>query len=313
MIVSGSGLRTLAMTLDEKEPAVLIEENAPRDGIQNEPSSFSPGERIELVNALSGCGFKRIQIGALVSPRRVPQMAETEKVLEGIDRYPGVTYSVLVLNRRGLDRAISTGFEHVSIFVSASETHSRENSNCSVDEATIAARSLIEHAKSRGLTVQAGVMNAFGCRSEGKIPLRRVLNLVGDYSNSGADEVNLADTSGVAHPKQMEEMIASIADLCDLPLSLHLHDTYGFGLANVYAAWRSGVRRFDACCGGLGGCPFIAGAAGNVATEDVVHLFESMGVTTGISLACLAKVVRRLETKMERRLPGRYAGSCGSC
>jgi hydroxymethylglutaryl-CoA lyase len=301
------------MTLDKKESVVFIEEDAPRDGIQNEPRRFSLGERIELVNALSACGFKRIQIGALVSPRRVPQMAETEKVYEGIDRLPGVTYSVLVLNRRGLDRAISAGLEHVSIFISASETHSRENSNCSVDEATNVARWLIEQAKSCGLTVQAGVMNAFGCRSEGKIPIRRVLKLIRLFSESGADEVNLADTSGVAHPRQMEEVIGSIDDVCDLPLSLHLHDTYGFGLANIYAAWRSGVRRFDACCGGLGGCPFIPGAAGNVATEDVVHLFESMGVSTGVSLECLARVVRLLETKMERHLPGRYTGSYGSC
>lgn len=298
------------MTLDEKDPAVFIEENAPRDGIQNERRMFSATERIELVNALSACGFRRIQIGALVSPRRVPQMAETEEVYEGIDRFPGVTYSVLVLNRKGLDRAISAGFEHVSLFVSVSETHSRENSNCSVDEAIVSARALIEQAKSRGLTVQAGVMNAFGCRSEGMIPIQRVLKLIRVFSEDGADEVNLADTSGVAHPRQMEQVIAGILEVSDLPLSLHLHDTYGFGIANIYAAWRSGVRRFDACCGGLGGCPFIPGAAGNVATEDVVHLFESMGVTTGISLECLARVVRLLETRMERRLPGRYTGSC---
>jgi hydroxymethylglutaryl-CoA lyase len=297
--------------LNEKKPAVFIEEDAPRDGIQNETQMFSVRERIEMVNALSACGFRRIQMGAFVSPRRVPQMAETEKVLEGIDRYPGVTYSALVLNRKGLDRAVSAGLEHVSIFVSASETHSRENSNCSIAEATLAARTLILQAKSRGLRVQAGVMNAFGCRFEGKISSQRVLQLIGVYAESGADEINLADTSGVAHPGQMAEMLGIIGDGCALPLSLHLHDTYGFGLANVYAAWSLGVSRFDACCGGLGGCPFIPGASGNVATEDVVHLFESMGVATGISLEGVAEVVHRLEKKMERRLPGRYASSLG--
>jgi hydroxymethylglutaryl-CoA lyase len=299
--------------LGEREPAVFIEEDAPRDGIQNEPRLFSVDERIELVNALSGCGFRRIQIGAFVSPRWVPQMAQTEKVFEGIDRHPGVTYSALVLNKKGLDRAVSAGLEHVSIFVSASETHSRENTNCSVKEATVAAHALIEQAKSRGLTVQAGVMNAFGCRCEGIIPPQRVLNLIKVYSESGADEVNLADTSGVAHPAQMAEMLGSIGDACELPLSLHLHDTYGFGLANIYAAWNLGVSRFDACCGGLGGCPFIPGAAGNVATEDVAHLFEAMGVSTGISLGCMVEVVRRLEERMERRLPGRYTRSRGFC
>ncbi len=277
------------------------------------PCLFSVEERIELVNALSACGFRRIQIGAFVSPRWVPQMAETEKVYEGIDRYPGVTYSALVLNKKGLDRAVSAGLKHASIFVSASETHSRENSNCSVAEATIAARTLIEGAKFLGLTVQAGVMNAFGCRFDGKISPLLVLKLIKTYAESGADEVNLADTAGLAHPKQMEEMIRGVRDACELPLSLHLHDTYGFGLANVYAAWRSGVSRFDACCGGLGGCPFIPGAAGNVASEDVVHLFESMGVRTGISLERLAVAVQSLEKKMQRRLPGRYTRSCGSC
>ena len=294
----------------EKEPAVFIEEDAPRDGIQNEARLFSLDERIELVNALSACGFRRIQVGAFVSPRRVPQMAATEKVCEGIERYPGVVYSALVLNERGLERAVSAGIQHVSIFVSASETHSQKNSNCSVEEASRGARPLIERAKSSGLTVQAGVMNAFGCRFDGEIPLPRVLKLIEVYAESGADELNLADTAGLAHPRQIEEMIHKVADGCELPLSLQLHDTYGFGLANVYAAWKSGVGRFDACCGGLGGCPFIPGAAGNVATEDVVHLFEAMGVSTGVSLESLSRVVRSLEEKMGRRLPGRYAGTC---
>jgi hydroxymethylglutaryl-CoA lyase len=299
--------------LGEKESQVCIEENAPRDGIQNEARLFSVGERIELINALSACGFRRIQIGAFVSPRWVPQMADTEKVFEGIDRFPGVTYSALVLNKRGLERAVSIGLEHISIFVSASETHSRENTNCSVDEATSEVRRLIEEAKSSRRIVQAGVMNAFGCRFDGAIPPRRVLELLRVYAKSGADEISLADTAGLAHPKQIEEMVASVAEVCALPLSLHLHDTYGFGLANVYAAWRSGVGRFDACCGGLGGCPFIPGAAGNVATEDIIHLFEAMGISTGVSLECVSKVVRDLEEKMERRLPGRYAKAHRSC
>jgi hydroxymethylglutaryl-CoA lyase len=299
--------------LGGREPQVFIEENAPRDGIQNEVRLFSVGERIELINALSACGFRRIQIGAFVSPRWVPQMADMEKVFEGIDRFPGVTYSALVLNKRGLERAVSVGLRHVSIFVSASETHSRENTNCSVDEATREVRRLIEEAKSSSRIVQAGIMNAFGCPFDGAIPPRRVLELLRVYAKSGADEISLADTAGLAHPKQIEEMLASVAEVCALPLSLHLHDTYGFGLANVYAAWRLGVGRFDACCGGLGGCPFIPGAAGNVATEDIVHLFEAMGISTGVSLECVSKVVRDLEEKMERCLPGRYARVHRSC
>ena len=263
--------------LGGKKPEVFIEENAPRDGIQNEPRLFSIEDRIDLVNDLSACGFERIQVGAFVSPQWVPQMADTERVCESMKRTPGVTYSALVLNKRGLDRAVGADLHHVSVFVSASETHSRKNTNCTVDEASRAVRKLIEQAKSGGLAVQAGVMNAFGCHFDGEIPLPRVLKLIKVYAESGADEVNLADTAGLAHPKQIEEMIHRVSDACELPLALHLHDTYGLGLTNVFAAWRSGVSRFDACCGGLGGCPFIPGAAGNVATEDVVHLFESDG------------------------------------
>lgn len=292
--------------------SIFIEENSPRDGLQNEAVLFSVAERIRLIDELSECGFCRIQIGSFVSSRRVPQMAETERVFEGLRRCPGTTYSALVLNEKGLSRAIECGIEHVSIFVSASETHSRRNTNCSVKDALKQAGALISRAKESGLAVQAGVMNAFGCRFEGAVAPEVVMEIIGACVKSNADELSLADTSGVAHPKQMEDMIPRLRSACDLPLSLHLHDTYGFGLANVYAAWKLGIKRFDACCGGLGGCPFIPGAAGNVPTEDVVNLFESMGVSTGISLESLGAVVRGLENKLARSLPGHYARlSCG--
>jgi hydroxymethylglutaryl-CoA lyase len=295
----------------ETKVEVLIEEDAPRDGIQNEPQSFSVEDRIELVDALSACGFYRIQVGAFVSPQWVPQMADTERVFEGIERYPGVTYSALILNKKGLDRAFGAHVNHVSIFVSAGETHSRKNANCSVEEATRAACRLISQAKAGGLAVQAGVMNAFGCHFDGEIPPQTVLKLIEVYVESGADEVNLADTAGLAHPRQIEVMVDRVRDVCEVPVALHLHDSYGFGLANVFSAWKSGVTRFDACCGGLGGCPFIPGAAGNVATEDVVHLFHAMGVPTRISLRRLTKVVCELEKKMGRHLRGRYTRTCG--
>lgn len=288
------------------EPEILIEEEAPRDGIQNESRPFSLQERIALIDALSLCGFRRIQIGSFVHPRWVPQMADTEKVFERIQKHPGVTYPVLLLNEKGLERAFSCRVGEVAIFASASETHSRKNSNCTVKEAASLVSALIRRAKAGGMRVRAGVMNAFGCRYEGAIPPERVLGIVRLFAESGADEISLADTAGIAHPRQMEEILPRATDITDLPLSLHLHDTYGFGLANVYAAWKIGVKRFDGCCGGLGGCPFIPGAAGNIPTEDMVHLFESMGISTGVSLEKLARVVRDLETLLGRRLPGRY-------
>jgi hydroxymethylglutaryl-CoA lyase len=295
-----------------RETEIFIEENSPRDGIQNEATPFSIAERVELVDALSECGFKRIQIGSFVNPKMVPQMAGTERVFEGIHRKQGVVYSVLVLNEKGLERAIACGMEHVSVFTSASEAHSRRNNHCSVGEGVERTVHLIARAKDRGVSVQAGVMNAFGCRLEGTIEAHRVVGILRSFEQAGADELNLADSSGLAHPGQIEAMAKRVHEASGAPFSLHLHDTYGFGIANIYAAWNAGVTRFDASCGGLGGCPFIPGASGNVATEDVAHLFHSLGVPTGLSLAGISRVVRDLEIKLARRLPGRYLHTAGA-
>jgi hydroxymethylglutaryl-CoA lyase len=290
-----------------EEPQILIEENSPRDGLQNESIIFSIADRVALINALARCGLKRIQIGSFVNPGRVPQMAGTEEVFRRIERRPDVVYTALILNRKGFERAAGCGINHLSLFVSASESHSWKNSRCSVDDALAAARELIREAKDHGLGLQAGVMNAFGCRFEGEISMARVMEMVRVFDEEGADEINLADTSGVAHPVQVEIMIAAARSCTDRPLALHLHDTYGFALANAYVAWKSGVRRFDASCGGLGGCPFIPGASGNIPTEDLVCLFESMGVGTGVDLKSTEELVLDLEKKLGRRLPGHLA------
>ena len=297
----------------DMDRGILIEEDSPRDGIQNEAAPFSIEERVGLIDALSLCGFRQIQAGSFVHPGKVPQMAQTEKVFERIRRRPGVVYSALVLNRQGLQRAVECGVEHLSVFVSASEEHSRKNANCSVAEAARAAREVIEAATGRNIFVRAGIMNAFGCRFEGSIPFDRVLGLARSFAEWGADEINLADTAGLGNPRQVEELVSQARDSIGLPLSLHLHDTFGFGLANVFAAFRKGVTRFDASCGGLGGCPFIPGAAGNVPTEDVVHLLESIGAPTGIDPGRLLDVVRGLEEKLGRKLNGRYGGALKKC
>lgn len=234
-------------------------------------------------------------------------MADTEQLFQRIHHNPSVTYSGLILNQRGLQRAVDCGMRHVSVFASASETHSRQNNNCSVREGAQRVAKLIGEACSRGMSVQAGVMNAFGCRFEGAVPSSRVREMVLEFVQVGAQEINLADTSGVANPLQLKEVVSEIQTLTPLPLTLHLHDTYGFGMANLYAAWESGVRRFDTSCGGLGGCPFIPNASGNLPTEDVVHLFEVMGLSTGISLKGLVEIVTELELKLGRTLPGRLA------
>lgn len=285
---------------------VFIEEDSPRDGIQNESTRFSLDERISLIEALTECGFQRIQIGAFVDPRKVPQMVDTEKILDHLPCSGKTVYSALVLNEAGMDRAVASGIEHVSYFISASDAHSRKNTNRSVEEGIRAAFRAVGVAKSHGLSVQGGVMNAFRCRFEGMIPPERVLRLVGVFAQMEVNEINLADTAGLAHPAQVIELIERVGDICDIPITLHLHDTLGFGLVNAYAAWNVGVRRFDASCGGLGGCPFIPGAAGNVASEDMINLFESMGVRTGIHLSRLAVVIGALRDKLKRPLWSRY-------
>jgi hydroxymethylglutaryl-CoA lyase len=287
--------------------AVILEESAPRDGLQNETRIFTVEERVWLVEALAECGFPRIQVGSMVHPRAVPQMADTETVCRRIRKRPGVAYTVLVLNERGLDRALACGVDHVAVFASASETHSRKNTGCSAEEGLRRASSVVRRAVEAGVTVQAGVMNAFGCRFEGAVPRERVWGILASLREAGAGELCLADTSGVAHPAQMEELLRECVPKLDVPLALHLHDTWGFGIANVYAAWKMGVRRFDVACGGLGGCPFIPGAPGNVASEDVVHLFESMEVSTGVDLEGLVRVVHDLERKLGRELSGLYS------
>ncbi len=289
---------------------VLLEETAPRDGLQNEPVRFSVEDRVHLVEALADCGFRRIQVGSMVHPRAVPQMADTEEVVRRLRSREGVIFSVLVLNSKGLRRALECGVTHVATFVSASETHSRKNSGCSVKEGLKRACAVIGEARKHGVSVQAGVMNAFGCHFEGPIPEERVFALLAELEMAGAQELTLADTSGLAHPLQIERMMSEVLDKFSLPVGLHLHDTWGFGLANVYAAWKVGVERFDVACGGLGGCPFIPNASGNVAAEDVVHLFHSMGVDTGVHLGKVVEVTRFLEEKLGRPLPARYSKLC---
>jgi hydroxymethylglutaryl-CoA lyase len=231
-------------------------------------------------------------------------MADAEKLWEQIERRKGILYSALILSEGGLERAIRCRVPHVGIFVSASETHSLKNSNRSVAEALREAIRLIDMAQDAGMKVRAGVMNAFGCAYEGNVPVARVVKLVRAFMKRGPDEMCLADSSGLANPVQMEEVLARVRrETADADLSLHLHNTRGQGLANVYAALRQGVSIFDTSLGGLGGCPFIAGARGNIATEDTVGMLHGMGLKTGVDLARLVETSLRFEKVMGQTFP----------
>jgi hydroxymethylglutaryl-CoA lyase len=283
---------------------VEIHEVVLRDGIQNERKIVPTEEKLRLIGELVACGVRRIEVSSFVNRSLVPQMADAEVLWERIERKRRVLYSALILSEGGLERAIRCRVPHVGIFVSASETHSRKNSNKSVSEALKEAVRLIGRAQDAGIKVRAGVMNAFGCAYEGPVPVTRVLKLVRTFMKMGPDEICLADSSGLANPVQMETILSRTREVVgETELSLHLHNTRGLGLANVYAALRQGVTMFDTSMGGLGGCPFITGARGNIATEDTIGLLHSMGLKTGIDLERLVEASRRFETVMGQIFP----------
>jgi len=284
----------MKQTLPKK---VTIHEVVLRDGIQSEKKLVPTEEKLRLIRELVACGVRRIEVSSFVNPKLVPQMADAEVLWERIERRRGVLYSALILSEGGLERAIRCRVPHVGVFVSASETHSRKNSNKSVSDALKEAVRLIGRAQDAGMKVRAGVMNAFGCAYEGHVPMPRVLKLVKAFMKRGADEICLADSSGLANPLQMEDVLARMrGETGQTELSLHLHNTRGLGLANVFSALRQGVAIFDTSLGGLGGCPFIPGARGNIATEDTVFLLHEMGLKTGVELDMLIEAGLPLET-----------------
>jgi len=290
-------------------PNVLIEDEALRDGLQIEKRLFSVEEKAAIVGALAAAGLRRIQVGSFVHPKRVPQMANTDELFAVLKPIEGVTYSALILNSQGLDRALAAGVKHLSISVSASETHSRKNANKSVTEALADITPTIERALAAGVAVRAGIQSALGCGYEGKIAVSKVIDIAQIYSRIGAHEINIADSAGLANPKQVYETVLAVRDAIrpDAKISLHLHDTRGLGLANMFAGLQAGVTIYDAATAGLGGCPFIPGASGNISTEDAVYALDEMGVETGIDWVKLLPVAAEFEEKLGRLLPSRMA------
>jgi len=286
---------------------VLIEDEFLRDGLQNETRLFSLDEKLRFLGLLEAAGLRRIQVGSFVHPKWVPQMADTDALFERIDPRPGTVYSALVLNGKGLERALDAGVRHLSISVSASETHSRKNTNRSVDEGIAHIVPVIERALSEGVAVRAGIQSALGCGFEGRIDPDLVAGIAHRYSALGVHEINLADTAGLANPRQVFTLCRRLRNEIapNVALSLHLHDTRGLGLSNMLAGLQAGVRIFDAALGGLGGCPFVPGATGNVATEDVAFACEQLGLSTGVDWQALRAPVADAEALLGRSLPGR--------
>jgi hydroxymethylglutaryl-CoA lyase len=287
--------------------AVILEDQSLRDGLQFEEKILTLPEKVSIFRLLAAAGIKRIQAGSFVHPAVVPQVADTDELIRTVrDETPGVLVTALVLNERGLERALKCGLSHLSMSSSASDSHSLRNVKRPAAEAFDSLLELIRRALGSGLRVRAGVQCTFGCVYEGAIAENRVIEMAGRLAETGAHEIDLADTTGMANPVQMRRLVSKVrAVLPSLPISIHLHDTRGLGLANLLAAYESGATIFDVSAGGLGGCPFVKGAAGNVAAEDAVNLFEQIGAATGIDLQALCEVVGRYEILLGRCLPGR--------
>jgi hydroxymethylglutaryl-CoA lyase len=300
------------MTSDYAYPRqVEIIEVGPRDGLQREATLLSAGQKVALIEGLVDAGLKRIQVTSFVHPRLVPQMADAEEVCARLPERPGVVYSGLALNLKGIERAHEAGLRHIDISVSASDAHSRRNANRSLKEALAEFKEMVALARGYGMVVRGGIQCAFGYREARDVALDSVVDIARRHLELGVDELALADSSGFANPRGMAAMLAAVQPLAIRPLAgktplvLHLHDTRGMGLANVEAALRGGVRRFDTAFGGLGGCPFIDGATGNIATEDTAYMLESMGIETGIDLDTLSRLSRKVEGMLGEALPGK--------
>jgi hydroxymethylglutaryl-CoA lyase len=285
---------------------LLLEDETLRDGLQIESQLFTIDQKVDIFNLLKEAGVRRIQVGSLVHPKIVPQMADTYELIQRLGKQTDTVISALILNGRGLDRALACNVPHVSMSVSISDSHSRKNASRSAAEALASMVELIKNARSQGLLVRAGLQSAFGCVYEGHISEQAVLAAAEQMAEAGVNEINLADSSGMANPKSVRSLVELVAGkLPELGLSLHFHDTRGMGLANMCSGYEAGVRIFDVCAGGLGGCPFVKGAAGNVPSEDAVNMFESMEIDTGIDLEKMIKVTSYLEDILKRSLPGR--------
>jgi hydroxymethylglutaryl-CoA lyase len=280
-----------------------------RDGLQIEERVVPTDRKLQWVDRLVSTGIDLIQVGSFVNPQKVPQMADTDALFAHLRQHParnaGVAFTALVLNEKGLERGLACGVDYFCMGVSASDTHSRKNTGMTTAEATTRITSMGRQALAAGARVQVSVQSAFGCGFEGPVPASRVLDIAQRFLDAGLTTVSLADTAGHADPAQVETLFgALLARGPGVSAACHFHDTYGLGLANVYAAWRAGVTSFECAFGGLGGCPFTAVAAGNVCTEDVVHLFQRMGLRMDVVTPPLIDTVKDAEALFGRSLPG---------
>ncbi|MCL4868600.1 MAG: hydroxymethylglutaryl-CoA lyase [Anaerolineae bacterium] len=286
--------------------AATLIEVGPRDGLQTQAKFVPTSLKVEMIRQMAAAGLKRIQVTSFVHPRLVPQMADAEQVCAQLPQVEGVVYNALVLNMKGLERAYAAGLTHVDMGVPASETLSQKNANYTIAQGMEQMAAMVAYAHERGMTVRGGVQTAFGCVYEGEIERNKVVQMARQFLALGVDELSLADSAGLGNPNQVRRLVQEILPLAGpTPVVLHLHDTRGMGLANGLSALKSGITHFDTSFGGLGGCPFIAGAKGNIPTEDTAYMLHQMGIGTGVDIKGVAAASRQIAAFLEQELPGK--------
>ena len=293
---------------------VTVYEVGPRDGLQNEAVTVPPEVRVGFIDRLTLAGLPAIEVGSFVSARAIPQLADTEEVFRKIHRSSGVRYPALVPNFQGLERALSVGVLEIAVFTAASETFNRHNIHVGIDQSIERFRPVVARAREEGVRVRGYLSTAFGCPYEGPVSAEAVREVVHKLLDLPVDEISIGDTIGVATPDGVYEVIEALYEsgVTRGVLALHFHDTRGTALANVYAGLECGITTFDASAGGLGGCPYAPGAAGNLATEDLVYMLEGLKIETGVSLPKLVEASRYLAESLGHRPPGRYLNAAWS-
>ena len=285
---------------------IEIVEVSPRDGLQNEAATVSTADKLALIDCAIAAGARRIEVTSFVNPARVPQLADADAVVAGLPEREDVTFIALVLNRRGAERALATRIDELGAVCVASDTFAMRTQKQTSADSLLAARDTVALARAGGRSGQITIAAAFGCPFEGEVPLQRVIDMARRAADVSPREVALAETIGVAVPAQVAEAVARVAEaIAPLPVRVHLHDTRGTGIANVWAAIGAGARVIDASLGGTGGCPFAPGASGNVATEDVLYLLDRSGIATGYDRGAAIEGARWLGGVLGRDLPGK--------
>jgi isopropylmalate/homocitrate/citramalate synthase len=286
---------------------VTLTEVGPRDGLQNEKGNLSTIQKVQFIDALTDAGVQPMEVTSFVNPKWVPQMADAWEVYKKIHKKKECRYIALVPNAKGMEKALTAHVQAIAVFTAASESFTRKNINMSIAESLAAFQPVIDAAKASDIWVRGYVSTCFGCPYEGEISPSRVVEVAEKLLALGIDELSIGDTIGVATPNQVYELIALLKKKCPADkIALHFHDTRGTALANVLAGLHAGISKFDSSAGGLGGCPYAPGAAGNVATEDLVYMLNGMKIQTGIDLDKLIQASKLISSFLNRPLPSRY-------